>query len=149
MRKRLSEQSGGWRRNGRKAKPMKQRDLPGAKPAFIVPRRDAKNGRAGVRAFIVALKPSNVGRAKGRRKMETLGTMRYEEPPSPVPTTATQDGEVRLRWSWTERAVGTERMLTALEQGVKGGCWPNSFFAEQGLLSLLTAHDSVVQSSRR
>jgi len=49
--------------------------------------------------------------------------MRNEEQPSPVPTAATQDGDVRLRWSWTERSVWTERMLTALEQGVKGGCW--------------------------
>src|SRR5438445_3008864 len=46
-----------------------------------------------------------------------------EQQPSRVPETATQDGDVRLRWSWTERTVWTERMLTALEQGVKGGCW--------------------------
>jgi RNA-directed DNA polymerase len=36
---------------------------------------------------------------------------------------ATQAGEVRVRWAWTELSVWTERMLTALEQGVKGGCW--------------------------
>jgi len=36
---------------------------------------------------------------------------------------ATQAGEVRARWAWTEPAVWTERMLTALEQGVKGGKW--------------------------
>ncbi len=34
-----------------------------------------------------------------------------------------QAGEVRARWAWTEPAVWTERMLTALEQGVKGGKW--------------------------
>jgi RNA-directed DNA polymerase len=34
-----------------------------------------------------------------------------------------QAGEVRARWAWTEAAVWTERMLTALEQGVKGGHW--------------------------
>jgi len=27
------------------------------------------------------------------------------------------------RWAWAERAVWTERMLTALELGVKGGVW--------------------------
>jgi RNA-directed DNA polymerase len=43
--------------------------------------------------------------------------------PSPVPATATQGGEVRERWLWTEPAVWTERLLTALEQGVKGGVW--------------------------
>ena len=49
--------------------------------------------------------------------------MRPENTPSPVSVTATQDGDVRLRWSWTERVVWTERMLTALEQGVKGDRW--------------------------
>lgn len=50
-----------------------------------------------------------------------------EECPAPVPQAATptanQAGSVRDRWSWTEPAVWTERMLTALEQGVKGGVW--------------------------
>jgi len=32
-------------------------------------------------------------------------------------------GEVRARWAWTERTVWTDRMLTALERGVKGGVW--------------------------
>ena len=50
-------------------------------------------------------------------------TMPPEQPPSPVPEGAQQDGDVLLRWSWTERTVWTERMLTTLEQGVKGGCW--------------------------
>ena len=43
--------------------------------------------------------------------------------PATVPVAATQAGSVRDRWSWTEPAVWTERMLTALEQGVKGGIW--------------------------
>ena len=30
---------------------------------------------------------------------------------------------MRARWAWTEPSVWTERMLTALERGVKGGCW--------------------------
>ena len=44
-----------------------------------------------------------------------------ETNPSPVPATATQGGDVLERWLWTEPAVWTERLLTALEQGVKGG----------------------------
>ena len=32
-------------------------------------------------------------------------------------------GEVQARWSWTEPTVWTERMLEALENGVKGGKW--------------------------
>jgi len=33
------------------------------------------------------------------------------------------DGDVRARWAWTEQSVWTDRMLTALESGVKGGRW--------------------------
>jgi len=40
-----------------------------------------------------------------------------------VPETAKQAREVRARWAWTEPSVWTERMLTALEQVVKGGKW--------------------------
>src|SRR5258705_4002585 len=42
--------------------------------------------------------------------------------PTPVQK-AKQVGEVAARWGWTEPAVWTERMLTALEVGVKGGIW--------------------------
>jgi RNA-directed DNA polymerase len=58
-----------------------------------------------------------------------------------VPETATQDGEVRFRWSWTERTVWTERMLTALEQGVKGNCWfslIDKVYSTKNLLAALT-----------
>jgi RNA-directed DNA polymerase len=43
--------------------------------------------------------------------------------PATVSTTAKQVGEVRARWAWAEPSVWTDRMLTALEQGVKGGIW--------------------------
>lgn len=48
-----------------------------------------------------------------------------EQQPPPVSRQVgtTQDGDIWFRWSWTERAVWTERMLTALEQGVQGNCW--------------------------
>jgi RNA-directed DNA polymerase len=49
------------------------------------------------------------------------GTNRRE--PEAVPARATRDGEVQRRWSWVEPTVWTERMLTALEVGVKGGKW--------------------------
>lgn len=73
--------------------------------------------------------------------MHTTG----EDKPSAVPS-ATQDGEMRrqsefefeLRWLWVERAVWTDRMLTALEQGVKGGVWfslIDKVFAESNLRS--------------
>lgn len=91
------------------------------------------------------------------------------------------------RWPWVEPAVWTDRMLAALEKGVKGGkChkyvferldrwvrvrlrailwkragrhgypkgdanvrWPNSFFADKGLLFLAEARLSAVQSAAR
>ena len=34
-----------------------------------------------------------------------------------------QAGDTQEQWSWVERAVLTDRMLTALETGVKGGTW--------------------------
>jgi RNA-directed DNA polymerase len=46
-----------------------------------------------------------------------------ETRPTTVPATATQVGDVRARWAWAEPSVWTDRMLTALEHGVKGGIW--------------------------
>jgi RNA-directed DNA polymerase len=43
--------------------------------------------------------------------------------PTTVPIEATHVGAVRARWAWTAPEVWTERMLTALEQGVRGGRW--------------------------
>jgi RNA-directed DNA polymerase len=50
-------------------------------------------------------------------------TNRDEEARPAVVPEAKQAGEVRARWAWTEPCVWTERMLTALEEGVKGGVW--------------------------
>src|SRR5437763_14192481 len=46
-----------------------------------------------------------------------------EEELATVPARAKQAGEAWGRWSWVEPSVWTERMLTALEVGVKGGKW--------------------------
>jgi RNA-directed DNA polymerase len=46
-----------------------------------------------------------------------------ENKPATVPERAKQAGEIRSRWDWVEPSVWTERMLTALEEGVKGGKW--------------------------
>src|SRR5204863_9734061 len=73
--------------------------------------------------------------ATGPRKVEGVTTADSEAPPATVPQ-ATQAGEVRARWTWTEPSVCTERMLTALEQGVKGGV--SAFVPASGLLCLPT-----------
>jgi RNA-directed DNA polymerase len=50
--------------------------------------------------------------------------MTYERKPAAVSEEAKQAGEARSdRWSWVERTVWTQRMLEALENGVKGGVW--------------------------
>jgi RNA-directed DNA polymerase len=46
-----------------------------------------------------------------------------ETQPAAVTETPKQAGEIRARWAWVEPSVWTERMLTALEEGVKGGKW--------------------------
>ena len=45
-----------------------------------------------------------------------------EDKPAIV-ATPKQAGETEGRWSWVERVVWTDRMLAALETGVKGGKW--------------------------
>jgi len=101
---------GGWRRNGRDGCAREQGDLSG------------QESRAGVRALIVARKRRNGRGAKGGRKVDVAMDRSKEDKPAAVPK-ATRPGEVRARWAWTEPSVWTERMLTALEQGVKGGRW--------------------------
>jgi len=51
-------------------------------------------------------------------------TEQTKQLPDAVPeSAASPDGEIRARWAWVEAEVWTERMLTALEQGVLGGKW--------------------------
>ena len=45
-----------------------------------------------------------------------------------------------------EAEVWTERMLTTLETGVKGG--KNAYFIEQGLFTMAVAHAQICQSRR-
>lgn len=46
-----------------------------------------------------------------------------EGQPAAVTERSKQAGDIRERWSWVEPTAWTERMLTALEAGVKGGRW--------------------------
>ncbi len=59
---------------------------------------------------------------KGAQEGGYVNNRQPEVKPAAVPE-AKQAGEVRARWRWVEPAVWSERMLTALEQGVKGGKW--------------------------
>ena len=58
---------------------------------------------------------------------------------SGVPERATQGTEARGRaWWWAEASIWTERMVSALVNGVKGGK-SNAFFAAHGLFTLQAA----------
>jgi len=57
------------------------------------------------------------------REVEGVKDRATEKTPAAVPEEAKQAGEIRARWAWVEPTVWTERMLAALEQGVKGGKW--------------------------
>jgi RNA-directed DNA polymerase len=61
--------------------------------------------------------------SQGRQEGGYVKYIQTEEQPTPVPLEAKPVGEVRDRWSWVEPSVWTDRMLTALENGVKGGKW--------------------------
>ena len=56
-----------------------------------------------------------------------------------------QDAEARQqKWRWVEASIWTDRMLAALENGVKEG--KEAFFAEQGLFTMTEARVLASQS---
>jgi RNA-directed DNA polymerase len=89
----------------------------------MLPVRNRRAARAGVRASIVATKSRNGDGAKGTQEGGYVTATTTESKPAEVPEKAKQAGEIRDRWDWVEPSVWTERMLTALEKGVKGGKW--------------------------
>lgn len=68
---------------------------------------------------------------------------RTEDKPAPVPIRAKQAGESQDRWSWVEPSVWTERMLAALEAGVKGGKWYSLIDKVSSLPNLAAAFTQV------
>ena len=59
-----------------------------------------------------------------------------EDKPAAVSEETKQAGEIRARWAWVEPSVWTERMLTALEEGIKGGKWFSLMDKIYGRLSM-------------
>ena len=70
-----------------------------------------------------------------------------EVKPAEVPKTedseAKQAGEIRERWKWVEPEIWTERMLTALETGLKGRKWFSLIDKVYALSSLEVAFEKV------
>ena len=80
----------------------------------------------GDRGPIGATKRRNGRWSKGGHGDGDVKDTPKEMTPPTVPNAAGQGGEIRARWAWSEPSVWTERMLTALENGVKGGVWPTN-----------------------
>ena len=71
-----------------------------------------------------------------------MTTKPKEERPATVPE-AKQAGETDSGWEWVEPTVWTERMLSALEEGVKGGKWYSLMDKVYRLPNLLSAYKEV------
>lgn len=69
------------------------------------------------------MKPVTTVEQRERRKVDCVTDMQKEERPVSVPEGANRAGEVRARWPFAEPSAWTDRMLVALEEGVKGGMW--------------------------
>jgi RNA-directed DNA polymerase len=102
-----------------------------------------KEGPADDRVAIVARKPGNAGGAKGDRKANSPAPLLCEYPPSEVPATDKQEGEELWQRHKAERAVWSERMLIALERGIKGNRWFSLIDKVHGERTLARAWEKV------
>ena len=108
-----------------------------------MPEEGRRAGRAGVRAPIVATNWGNGQGAKGAQEGGDV-TEQTKQLPDAVPAHgASPAGEIRARWAWVEATVWTERMLTALEQGVLGGKWFSLMDKVYALRNLRRAFERV------
>lgn len=88
-----------------------------------LPGQDVARHPAEVRAVIVAMKPGNAGGAKGGREAEPSSEGRCEARSPEVPAAGKQGEEDLWQRHKAERGVWSEKMLVALERGVKGNVW--------------------------
>src|SRR4051812_12735984 len=70
-----------------------------------------------------------------------------EVEPAGGPARGIQAGEIQGRWSWVEPRIWTERMLTALEEGVKGGKWYSLIDKVSSLGNLRSAFAQVKRNA--
>ncbi len=75
-----------------------------------------------VTATVVAMKPGNSEGAKGGRKANPFTKWKWEEEPARVPVKDKQVGEALNKYG-AEPLIWSERMLAALDKGVKGNKW--------------------------
>jgi RNA-directed DNA polymerase len=75
------------------------------------------------RVSVVAQKRGNARGAKGHRKDRNVSNKDTERTSAAVSERIKQAEDIPARWAWVERSIWSERMLQALENGVKGGKW--------------------------
>ena len=85
--------------------------------------QEPERGPVGVRAAIVAVKPGNAGGAKGGSEVKASSERSCEDKPARVPAGDKQAEEDLWETHKAERGVWSEKMLEALEKGVKGNKW--------------------------
>lgn len=83
----------------------------------------ARSTLAEVRAAIKASKSGNSDGAKGGRKVDPSNEGQSEAPSAQVPASDKQAEEALWQRHKAQRGVWSERMLMALERGVKGNVW--------------------------
>lgn len=106
-------------------------------------RKSRRAEPTGVRAPVVAEKSRNGDGVKGAQGGGNVTDRTKEEEPAIVSTTTTQAGDILARWAWVDPTVWTERMLTALERGVKGGKWFSVIDKVYALANLRAAFQEV------
>jgi len=77
-------------------------------------------------------------------------TRQTEKTPQRVPEPGNRwtspDGDVRSQWEWTEPVVWTKRMLTTLENGVRGGRWHSLIDKVYANKTLMAAYQRVADN---
>lgn len=66
-----------------------------------------------------------------------------DQNPATIAPRAKTVGEIWSRWAWVEPHVWTERMLTTLEEGVKGGKWYSLMDKVYSISNLRTSFEAV------
>ena len=101
---------------------VKQGDLSGSGTAFMLGIEPKSRPDRSQSAHSSEEAPQRA-RSEGAQEGGDAMSNGMEAEPAGVAEGSTQAGDVRGRWPWAEPTVWTERMLKALERGVKGGVW--------------------------
>jgi len=95
---------------------VKQGGLPGTRSA-----RSRSGSSQSTRSSEEVLE---TGLSEGVQEGGWVKSVSSQDRAAQVPEPAIQAAEARrARWGWVEGSIWTERMLEALEEGVKGGVW--------------------------